>query len=377
MPKENLLIVADSERNADMLYAVRSFVSDPFIWFSRGTQPYVVIHDIEFDRIRAEVKHCRAPRYSKYERQVERAQGGDTVSFGQVLVRVLSEHRIRKVTVAESFPLGLAKHLRNQRIKVKLRPGSFFPDRAWKAADEVNKVNAAVVMAEVGMAEGLHALKRARPARGRRLMLNHAPLTAERLRGIIDTAILQAGGTPNRTIVACGRQGSDPHQRGYGSLFANQPIVIDIFPRSQRTGYYGDVTRTVVRGKATEFVRGMFRAVHEAQVQATDACRDGQPAREVHAVAEKVFRTAGFKTARRNGHLEGFFHGTGHGIGLEIHESPRISRQSRDTLRAGHLVTIEPGLYYPEVGGVRLEDVLEVTRRGTRNLTKLEKQLEI
>ncbi|MCC7373536.1 MAG: aminopeptidase P family protein [Verrucomicrobiales bacterium] len=377
MPKDSLLIVADSERNADMLYAVKAFVHDPFIWFTHKGRPLLVAPDPEIDRLRREARHCRVLSYSRYERQVERQQGTPAASLGDVLAVVLKDHRIRKVTVPESFPLGLAKVLRSQRIKVKLAPGPVFPDRAWKSVDEIKKISAAVVMAEVGLAEGLHALRRAKPSKGKRLFLNHAPLTAEKLRSIIDTAILQAGGFANHTIVACGRQSSDPHHRGHGPLVAGEPIVIDVFPRSQRTGYFGDVTRTVVRGRASEFVRGMFFAVVEAQACSMAAARHGVAAAEVHRGAETVFRRRGFRTCRSNGRMEGFFHGIGHGIGLEIHETPRLNSRSQESLRAGHVITLEPGLYYPEVGGVRLEDVVWIGKNGSRNLTKVEKQLEI
>jgi Xaa-Pro aminopeptidase len=377
VPKENLLIVADSERNADMLYAVGTFVPDPFIWFTRQNRQFVVVSDLEFDRVQREAKHCRALSYTRYERRHERQNNGGFPGLSDVLHAILREHRIKRVTVAESFPLGLAKALRRHKIKVRLRDGSFFPERAIKTSDEVKKISAALLMAEVGLAEGIHALRRTRVGKARRLMLHQSPLTAERLRAIIDTAILQAGGNTTHTIVAGGRQGSDPHQRGHGELRADEPIVIDIFPRSQRTGYFGDVTRTVVRGRATEHIRAMYAAVARAQASAMNHLRNGVRGAEVHLAAEESFREAGFKTSRRNGHMEGFFHGTGHGVGLEVHEAPRLNRRSHDTLRPGHVVTVEPGLYYPEIGGVRLEDVVLVTRKAPRNLTQFEKQLEI
>jgi len=374
---ENLLIVADSERNADMLYAVRTFVPDPFIWFTRAGKPHVVVNDLELHRIRTEARHCRALPYSRYESRLERENGGGPVRLGDVLVAVLKEQRIKKVTVAESFPFSLARALRARRIKVKLRSGAFFPDRAWKTADEVKKINAALVMAEVGLSEGLHALSRARADRNRRLVLHHSPLTSERLRSIIDSAIVQAGGQPQHTIVACGRQACDPHERGHGPLLANEPILIDLFPRSQRTGYCGDVTRTVVRGRASETVRRMFAAVAEAQSAAMALVRHGVATADVHHASIAVLKRHGFRTGRRNGRLEGCPHGTGHGIGLEVHESPRLTARSREVLRAGHVVTIEPGLYYPGIGGVRLEDVVLVTRGKPRLLTQIEKRLEI
>jgi Xaa-Pro aminopeptidase len=183
--------------------------------------------------------------------------------------------------------------------------------------------------------------------------------------------MLQAGGTPHHTVVACGRQGSDPNERGHGPLLANEPIVIHIHPRSLRTGYFGDLIRTVVRGRATDFVRGMFVAVREAHEAAVQLARHGTSAAEVHGAVEGVFKRRRFKTSRRNGHMEGFFYGTGHGIGLEIHETPRVSARSRETLRAGHVVALEPGLYYPAVGGVHLNEVVLITNGPPKNLSKI------
>lgn len=377
MGRSNLLIVGDSERNADLLYAVRTLVRDPFIWFTRKDQPYLVARDLDLERLRTEARHCRSLPYSRFERRLRKTPDQGPVGLGEVLRLVLRDYRIRKVTVAENFPLGLSRVLRQGGIKVKLSDGPLFPDRAWKTADEVKKISAAVVMAEVGLAEGLNALRRAKPGKGRRLMVQHAPMTSERLRAIIDTAVLQAGGTPHHTVVSCGPQSSDPQERGHGPLLANQPIVIGILPRSQCTGYYGDITRTVVRGRASEFLRGMFDAVLEAHSHALRAVRHDTPSAEIHRTAESVFRARGFRTSRRHGKLAGFFHPLGHGIGLDSHESPRLSPRSRDTLRAGHVIALEPGLYYTPEGGVRVEDVVHVTRTRAQNLTKAEKQLEI
>lgn len=377
VPPGNLLMVADSERDADMLYAVRAFVPDPFIWIRRRGRSLVLVSDPELNRVRLESPHCRVLSYSRYERRWIREAKGEAPALLDVLRMVLKEQRIKRVTVAERFPLGLARGLRKGGVKVRLQEGPIFPEREVKAADEVKKISAALVMAEVGLAEGIHALRRSKIGKGRRLVLHQAPLTSERLRAIIDTAVLQAGGSPNRTIVAGGRQSFEPHERGHGPLFADQPIVIDIFPRSQRTGYHGDVTRTVVRGRASEFVLGMYAAVREAQEAAFRGLRHGVAASQVHGTVEAVFLARGYLTVRRPGHLCGFLHGTGHGVGLEIHESPRLTSRSTETLRTGNVVTLEPGLYYPEAGGVRLEDVVMVGRGPATNLTKFEKQLEI
>ena len=180
----------------------------------------------------------------------------------------------------------------------------------------------------------------------------------------------------NHTIVAGGKQGCDPHERGYGVLRANEPIILDVFPRSQKTGYFGDITRTVVKGQASETIRKMYQTVGHGQEMPFRNSSQASGA-EIHRAIQDYFEKEGYKTGKLNGRMQGFFHGTGHGLGLEIHEAPRIGSSSNDILKAGHVVTVEPGLYYPDIGGVRLEDVAHVTPTGMRNLTKFEKVLEV
>ena len=232
-------------------------------------------------------------------------------------------------------------------------------------------------MAEVGMAEGMQALRAAKIGRDRKLLYHNVPLTSEKLRAVIDCAILQACGLAANTIVAGGRQACDPHERGFGPLRAHEPIIIDIFPRSQKTGYFGDITRTVVRGRASEAASKLYDTVYQGQKIAFRKIRANAPTGDAHRAVQDFFEQQGYQTRRRHGRMEGFFHGTGHGLGLEIHESPRVGATSTGILKPGHVVTVEPGLYYPEIGGVRLEDVSLVTNNGARNLTRFEKVLEI
>jgi Xaa-Pro aminopeptidase len=376
MHRENLLMVANSEHDADMLFAVGMFVPDPFIYLRVRGRCHIVMSDLEFNRARREAPHCRVLSYSAYATRV-RKQGIQSVGFARIIRAVMREKRLKKIHVPAAFPLGLARELRNLKIKVKVLPGACFPERAIKTADEVKKISAALLMAEVGMSEGIQALKNSKIGRRGRLIYHHVPLTAEKLRGIIDTAILQVGGQANHTIVAAGKQACDPHEQGHGLLKANVPIIIDIFPRSQKTGYFGDITRTVVRGRASEPIRKLYHTVARSQEIALEKIRANVPAREVHHVVQNFFESQEYKTSRRNGHWEGFFHGTGHGLGLEIHETPRINSGSLEVLRSGHVVTVEPGLYYPSVGGVRIEDVVQINRKGCRNLSKFEKTFEL
>jgi len=373
---DNLLIVADSDRDADMLYAVGMFVPDPFIYLRLRGQCCVVMSDLEIDRARSEAKGCKIISWSRCVKQMARA-GEKKISTARVIRFLLRQRRISKLAVPASFPLGLAEELRALKVKVKVKRGAVFPERARKSAEEVKRISGALMMAEVGLAEGIQALKNSKVGSNRKLIYRHNPLTSEKLRAIIDTAILQAGGVASHTIVAGGDQGCDPHCVGHGRLRAGEPIVIDVFPRSQRTGYFGDITRTVVKGRAGDAVRKLYDAVGRAQTMAFCQMRHGASAVEIHGKVQELFASEGFKTGRLNGRMQGFFHGTGHGVGMELHEAPRIGANTEDKLLSGHVVTIEPGLYYPGVGGVRLEDMALVTSNGPKNLTKFEKVLEV
>jgi len=376
MKPDNLLMVADSEHDANMLYAVRMFVPDSFIYIRVNGKCHIVMNDLEIDRARKQARHCRVLSWTHYVNRLKRNQI-KSPGFATIIREILQEKRLRKVFVPNSFPHGLARELRRLKIKVKVREGHFFPEREFKTADEVKKISAALMMAEVGLAEGIQALKNSRIGKKGRLTYHNVPLTSEKLRAIIDIAIIQAGGLAAHTIVACGRHACDPHEQGHGVLRAHEPIIIDIFPRSQKTGYFGDITRTVVKGRAHEAVRQLYGTVARGQEIAFEQMEANVRGVDVHTAVRKFFDEEGYKTGKRNGRMQGFFHGTGHGLGLEIHEAPRLSATSNDTLRAGHVVTVEPGLYYPELGGVRLEDVAYITGNSARNLTKFEKVLEV
>jgi Xaa-Pro aminopeptidase len=212
---------------------------------------------------------------------------------------------------------------------------------------------------------GIDVLRASRADRRGFLRWQKAALTSERLRAEMDSAVLHAGGSPANTIVAGGEQGCDPHERGHGPLRANEAIVLDIFPRHSRNFYYGDLTRTVVKGRASDALRKQYATVAEGKRWVM---------RRMRAELIERFKTAGFPTEQRRGRWVGMFHGVGHGLGLDLHETPRFAAGK---LFAGLSLTVEPGLYYPGVGGVRLEDVVIVGKTGVKNLTRFEQELEI
>jgi Xaa-Pro aminopeptidase len=257
-----------------------------------------------------------------------------------------------------------------------LRPtnGLFWPEREAKTEDELRQMRRASAITEKGMARAMEVLRASKIGPDKKLKWSGKTLTSEILRAEIDTAILRAGGLPANTIVAGGDQACDPHERGYGPLSANSLIILDIFPRDAASGYYGDLTRTVVRGRASEEQRQLWETVRAGQALALKKMRPGVDGLKLHNEIKKFFHARGYPTEVRNGRQVGFFHGTGHGLGLEIHEYPRFQKT---VFKKGQVLTVEPGLYYPGLGGVRLEDVVALTTTGIRLLSRFEKRLEI
>jgi len=202
--------------------------------------------------------------------------------------------------------------------------------------------------------------------------------TSEKAHALIDAVLTKHGcESPEGHIVSGGKEGASPHAKGNGVLQAGEPIVIDIYPRSKKTGYFADMTRTVCIGNASAKVQKMYDAVLGAQELALSMIKPGAACVDIQKAVEEFFTDAGFITSGKGtefAFVEGFVHGVGHGVGLNVHEAPRIGRGSADILREGDVVTIEPGLYYKKVGGVRLEDMVLVTADGCRNLTACDKK---
>ncbi len=369
------MIVSASESDANMLYATSFFAPDPFIFFQQRGKRYVVMSDLEIDRAKkqAEVDHVLS--LSLYQARLRKI-GKVSPTTADILEAIFLERGIRSLTVPANFPTLLADELRSRSFILPVRKDPFFPGRERKRADEVKKISDSLRVAKLGLEAGIKALKKARIGRDRYLYLNGSKLTSEKIKTIVNTTIMAQGWVPSHTIVSSGDQCCDPHHEGSGPLRADSSIIFDIFPRSQKTGYFGDLSRTVVRGRASERLKEAYVTVQAGQEVAYRMIRDGADGKEIHQKILALFEQRGFPTGKIDGRMQGFFHGTGHGLGLDIHEPPRIAVSSA-TLRTGHVVTVEPGLYYLGMGGVRLEDVVVVTRTGNRNLTGCPQFLEI
>jgi Xaa-Pro aminopeptidase len=271
--------------------------------------------------------------------------------------------------VPDDFPAALFLRLRALGLHLELAAGALFPEREIKSPAEVAAIREGNRLSAVGFAAAEAALRAARP-KGNRLLVRGQPLTSESVKFAIESAILREGGLSLHTIVAGGDQACDPHERGSGPLRPHELIVVDIFPRVVRTGYFCDMTRTFLRGRASEAQRRLVETVRAAQLAALKSIRAGVDGRSVHREASETFIAAGYETRRTTEGSFGFIHGTGHGLGLAIHEMPRLSGSLSMTLKKGAVVTVEPGLYYRGLGGCRIEDVVQVTAGAPRLLSK-------
>lgn len=357
-----------------MLYAAGFFVPDPFIFFQHKSTSYVVMSDLEIDRAKRQARADRVLSLSQYQRKLRKL--GKVPTFIEILDLLFRERGIRSLIVPANFSALLADQLRAKGFGVQIKRDPFFAEREVKNNEEVRQIAESLRVAVLGLEAGIRALKRTKVGHDGYLYLNGAKLTSETLKTAVNTTIMAQGWLPSHTIISSGNQCVDPHHEGTGPIKANTSIIFDIFPRSQKNGYFGDLSRTVVRGRASERLKKIYATVQEGQQIGFDLIRDGINGKEIHEKILELFAARGFRTGKINGRMQGFFHGTGHGLGLDIHEAPRIAPVDA-TLKSGHVVTVEPGLYYLGVGGVRLEDVVLVQPNGNRNLTDCPQFLEI
>jgi Xaa-Pro aminopeptidase len=371
--KATLLIVAASETDSDMLYATKFFAPDPFIFLQKNGKRTLVLSDLEIDRGRKQAKADEFVMFSQLERETQ-GKSKKAPPYEKVLAHFLRKRGIRSAIVPSNFALGYAQELTANKIRVRATNGLFWPEREAKSEKEIEMIGRALRITETGLKRAIEVLKASKPGAGKRLRWSGTTLTSEMLRAEIDSTILRAGGIPTGTIVAGGDQACDPHERGFGPLYANSLIVLDVFPRAAKTGYFGDMTRTVLRGRASEDQRKLWETVKAGQALALKKIKAGVDGMAIHKAIQKFFAERGFPTEVRKGRRVGFFHGTGHGLGLEIHEHPRLQKV---VLKDRQVLTVEPGLYYPGLGGARQEDVVVVTKSGCRVLSRFPKQLEI
>ena len=362
-------ILINSARNsATIRYLCGTEPPEAALFIRTGSRGTLVVSEMEYNRLRRTVKRDITVVHPEI---IGSSWKKDTADW----IKKCTDQK--NLTVSADFPLGLAEKLKRAGYKIKISEETVCPQRGIKTADETSAVKNSQRAAVAAMNTAIKQLASAKIGQDGLLRIGKTILTSELVRATICHTLLDHDCIALETIVACGPHSADPHERGAGPLRAGQPIVLDIFPRSTVTGYWGDLTRTVCRGAAPAELKKMYNAVKAAHGFALKAVKAGAWTDDVHAAAAGELDRRGFKTETINGVPQGFIHGTGHGVGLEIHEAPRVSSANHQKLRAGMIITIEPGLYYPELGGIRIEDTVAVTKDGYEMLAPCPKQFEL
>lgn len=367
-PPRAVLLFADSDRSADQLYFTGFRVPDPFIALGMGRRKTGVLNALEFGRALKESALDEVLSLEEWHEKAKRRFGLERPGPAEVITLIARARKIRTFRVPADFPVALAFALQRHGLRVEPAEGALFPAREIKDEREARAIAEGNRCSALGLAAAEDLLRRATVRRGR-LVLDGRPLTSERVREEIEVACLRAGAVSLDTIVAGGDQACDPHCRGSGPLRAGELVIVDIFPRVVSSGYHGDMTRTFLKGSPSEAQVKLVDAVRSAQLAALERIRPGADGRKVHDGVIAFFQDLGYETRRDARGAVGFFHGTGHGLGLAVHEAPGIGLRGT-RLRRGAVVTVEPGLYYPGLGGCRIEDVVQVQPGKPRLLSR-------
>ena len=369
------LIIDKSESNADLFYKTRFFVPDPCIYIENKGKRILVLSDLEIDRGREEAKVDTVLSYSEYIKKLP-LNKRKKVSFTEIVDLIFKEQKIKSVSVPGRFPLKYADGLRKLGYKITAKKSDpFFEQRLKKNKDEVRSLKHSLRKTADAIKVAVTIISLSK-IKNNKLYYKNKLLTSEIVKGEINSSLSRWGYSATHTIVASGVQGSMPHHSGTGPIIASTPVVIDIFPRSQQTGYFGDMTRTVIKGAPSKEIKKMYKVVLEGQKIGLSKIKHGVKSADVHKAIIDYFDRSGFKTGNIEGKQQGFIHSTGHGLGLEIHEPPRVG-MGDEILQSGNVVTVEPGLYYEKLGGIRIEDVVLVRKNGCEILSKFPKKFQV
>jgi len=347
-------------------------VPDAFLYLEKGSRRAVALHALEIPRMREDAPELEIISLEQLGQDELFAEGkqGSEVEL-ELAVRACKEVGITRAAVPASFPLELADHLRANGVEVTVDRTLFESRRRSKNETELQGIRKAQKACEAALDKARELLRRAE-ANGAGLEVDGSPLTCERLKQAIEAVFSDHDVEGSDMIVAHGPQTAVGHNAGSGQVRANEPIVFDLFPKDKQTACFADMTRTYVVGELSDELKEWYRLVKEALDRSTAEVKAGVNGRKLYELACDIFQRAGYKTQlnKEPGEVleEGFFHGLGHGVGLEVHELPSMGRTGHDLI-PGDVITIEPGLYRPGLGGLRLEDLVVVTEDGHEVIT--------
>jgi len=382
--EQNLLVIGAPEHDADAYHLSGFLAPDAVICLRVAGNRYLAVSSLEYGRAEKEAPVEELLSYEKLNIiGLARELKSGARAYAAAVANLLDELGATNspLVVPADFGVVYADELRARGITLTPDGKLFDGLRRAKTGEEISHIQKTQGAVEAACAHAVGILEESEIEDDGTLSWRGALLTSELLRSEIDVELLRRGCAADGTIVAGGPQGADPHERGHGPLRAGQSIIVDIFPVDLSTRYYSDMTRTFVKGEPNEGLQEMYDAVLESQEAALSMIRAGVNGRDVHRKVADVLHEAGYKTNVHDQEegkplTEGFFHGTGHGVGLEIHEAPRVSLADEELI-PGDVISVEPGVYDPQIGGVRIEDLVVVTEDGCRNLTNFPKEFRI
>jgi Xaa-Pro aminopeptidase len=368
----DVLIFADSVDSPEMRHEVPVLVPDPFLYAEKDGKRYAASTSFEVERIAEVGIEAHAWEDFGYDELLEQGLPREQITWLHINLNACREFGIEDALVPRTFPAYVADHLRAKGITLRPDYGFFADRRRVKTEAEIAGIRRAQKSAEAGMGAAREILARAERSNGT-LTVDGEPLTSELLKGAIRRAFTDHGMSSDDFIVSHGAQTAVGHDLGSGPISPDEPVVIDLWPKDPESGCYADMTRTYVVGTAPDELVEYHRLVKEALDRSLEATKAGVPGVELFKLVCELFEEHGQKTVLSKAPGEvlenGFFHGLGHGVGLQVHEAPNLGRGGTAELVPGDVVTLEPGLYRQGFGGCRLEDLVLVTENGAENLT--------
>lgn len=352
-------VAIGTSQDADIRYLTQFSTTDPIVYIRRrGEQGCIIVSQMECERAQRESNAV----------VISRAQAGlleilkDENDRWRALARMIAGLVRGTILVPPQFPHALAREL-GTMCRLEVDRAALAGMRAVKSPREIENIRRVQAVTEKAIERGIAMIRKSRVKSGF-LYQGAVPLTSGMVRGAMHQVLVRNGCNASGTIVSCGEESALPHLTGEGHLKADEPIVIDIFPHNEQTGYYTDMTRTVLRGEPTMQIKEMFCAVRDALEMAAGNIRPGLTGAEVYQSVVDLFTERGFESGR-----EGFVHNLGHGVGLEVHEAPSLGPAGEE-LYQGNVVTIEPGLYFSGIGGIRIENTGVISAEGFTSLTR-------
>jgi len=363
---DDAYVVYASSRDADMRYLTHFTTSDPFVYVKKPNKKGVIIvSQMEVGRATREATADVMTRTQAGLPDILKKEPDPT----RALAQMIAGQTGKKILVPQNFPLALANALA-EHCTVTVDNATVMSMRAVKTGEEIQSLKTVQRVTQAAMGRAVSLIRSASVKKG----ILHAkgkPLTSERIKYCLHSTLLEQGCYATDTIVSCGEDTAVPHMTGTGPLRADEPIVIDLFPVHEKSGYYADMTRTVVKGEPSKEIGEMYSVLREAKRQAISRVKAGVSGADVHQGVVDFFKDHGYES-----NTQGFVHNLGHGVGLQVHEQPTVGPSGKALVK-GNVITIEPGLYYSGIGGVRIEDMGVVGRTRFENFTSFPEELVI